>query len=133
MNSTERLSDFVARRVEVGRVKPGASYHYLYAPYYLPPQSLPTTEELARNLLADAEFRSLKLGNWLTSPSGEVLAQIVAEVVPSTLQPEFGLIVDGLKLAADLQKTNGRAQIGVGGLVLLFAGLVMREGLKPSA
>lgn len=133
MNSTERLSDFVGRRVQVGRVRPGASYHYLYTPYYLPPPSLPTKEELAQNFLADAEFKSLKLGNWLNSPSGEVIAQIVAEVVPSTLQPEFGLIVDALKLAADLQKTNGRAQIGVGGLLLLFAGLIVSEGFKAAA
>jgi len=133
VNSTERLSDFVARHVTIGRVQPGASYHYLYAPYYLAPQSLPTKEELAQSLLADAEFQSLKLGNWLNSPSGEAIAEVVAEVVPSTLQPEFGLIVDGLKLAADLQKTNGRAQIGVGSLVLLFAGLVVREGLKAAA
>ena len=132
MNSTERLSDFVARRITVGRVQPGAGYRYFFAPYYLPPQSLPTKEELAHSLLADAEFQSLKLGNWLNSPSGEVIAQIVAEVVPSTLQPEFGLIVDGLKLAADVQKTNGRAQIGVGSLVLLFAGLVVRAGLMPA-
>ena len=133
MNAIERLPDFVGRRVQVGRVRPGASYDYLYAPYYLPPQPLPSKEQVAQDLLADAEFQSLKLGNWLNSPSGEVIAQIVAEVVPTTLQPEFGLIVGGLKLAADLQKTNGRAQIGVGSLLLLFAGLVVREGLKAAA
>ncbi len=131
MSSPEQLSDFVARRISVGRVQPGALY--FYTPFYLVRQPLPTREELARSLLADAEFQSLKLGNWLTSPSGEVIAQIVAEVVPSTLEPEFELIVDGLKLAADLQKTNGRAQIGVGSLLLLFAGLVVREGLKAAA
>ncbi|MHB8394334.1 MAG: hypothetical protein ACYDC5_07510 [Candidatus Dormibacteria bacterium] len=131
MNSPEQLSDFVAKRIGVGRVQPGALY--FYTPFYLVRQPLPTREQLAQSLLADAEFQSLKLGNWLNSPSGEAIAQIVAEVVPSTLQPEFGLIVDGLKLAADLQKTNGRAQIGVGSLVLLFAGLVVREGLKAAA
>lgn len=131
MNSPEQLSDFVAKGIGVGRVQPGAIY--FYTPFYLVRQALPTKEELAQSLLADAEFQGLKLGNWLNSPSGEVIAQIVAEVVPPTLQPEFGLIVDGLKLAADLQKSNGRAQLIIGSLVFVLAGLVVKEGLKPSA
>lgn len=62
-----------------------------------------------------------------------MIAEIVAEVIPSSLQPEFGLIVDGLKLAAGLQQNKGRAQIGLGSLVLLGVGILIKEGMKPAA
>jgi hypothetical protein len=131
VDSLQLLPSFVVRRLTVGRVQPGANY--FYPSYFAVPYELPTVEKIAKDLLADAEFQSLKLGNWLNSPSGEVIAQIVAEVIPSTLQPEFGLIVDGLKLAADLQQKKGRGQIGLGSMVLLGVGILIREGVKPAA
>lgn len=130
MNSTERLADFVARRVEVGRVRRGA-YYRCSPDYFMSLASLPSKEELAQVFLADAEFQSLKLGGWLGSPAGEGIAEAVAEVVPTTLQPEFSLIVEGLKLAADLQKAQGRAQVGAGSIFLLLGGLLVREVLRP--
>lgn len=114
----------------MGRIQPGADLRYAH--YYALVESLPTKEALAAELLADAEFNALRLGNWLSSPSGEVIATIVAQVIPETLQPEFGLLVDALKLAADLQQSKGRAQIGFGTAAALLIGLVIREGLKPA-
>jgi hypothetical protein len=75
----------------------------------------------------------LGLANWLNTPTGEVVATIVAEVIPATLEPEFSLIVDALKLAADLQQAKGRTQIGVGGFVALVLGIAIREANKAPA
>ena len=38
-------------------------------------QQLPTVEQFAKDLLADAEFRSLQLGTWLGTTDGEVIRQ----------------------------------------------------------
>lgn len=129
MTSREQLSDFVSRRISIGRVQPGTDYRY-YPRSYLARQQLPSKEGVAQSLLADAEFRSLRLGNWLNSPSGELVAEAVAYVVPTALQPEFGLIVDGLKLAADLQQARGRKQIGAVSVGLVLVGIVARESLS---
>jgi hypothetical protein len=132
MKSPKEVSSFVARRVLVGRVRPNA-YYYYYAQYEAIPYRLPTREQLANAFLSDAEFRALGLANWLNTPTGEVVATIVAEVIPATLEPEFSLIVDALKLAADLQQAKGRTQIGVGGFVALVLGIAIREANKAPA
>jgi len=130
MKSRQEISSFVARCVTVGRVRPDA--YYYFAQYEAIPYLLPTREELANTFLADAESQALSLGNWLSTPTGEVIASIVGEVIPATLQPEFPLIVDALKLAADLQQAKGRKQIGVGGIVALGLGIMILEANKGS-
>lgn len=93
-------------------------------------QPLPTTEQFAKDLLADAEFRSLQLGTWLGTTNGEVITTAVGMVIPPIYKPEFDLAVDGLKRAARLQQNEGqqvagKVAVSVVGAGLITAGLVM--------
>lgn len=123
------LADFISRRISVGRVQPGTN-NYLYfsrwaPPYYGP--ALPTIQQIADDLVADAEFKGLQLGGFLNTPTGEFLEQAVEMIVPKAFSLEFELIVAGLKLAADRQQGEkwGKALLTVGGS--LVVGAVLRE------
>jgi hypothetical protein len=123
------IADLIRRRFTVGRVQPGVN-NYLYvnlcpSPHIGP--ALPTIQQIANDLLADAEFKGLQLGGFLNTPTGEFLEQAVQMIVPRALSPEFELIVAGLKLAADRQQGEkwGKALLAVGGSLL--AGAVLKE------
>lgn len=75
-------------------------------------QQLPTVEDFARDLVADAEFRSLQLGTWLGTTDGEVIETAVGMVIPPFYKPEYDLAVDGLKLASRLQQQAGQELAG---------------------
>ena len=122
------VADFVRRRMAVGRVQPGVNTYRYWRGWFTPddrPQ-LPTAAQLANSLLADAEFRGLQLGGFLTTPTGEFLEEALAMVVPRDLSPEFDLIVSALKLASDLQRGQklGTAAVATAGGSLLLGWLV---------
>jgi hypothetical protein len=92
-------------------------------------QPLPPVEQFARNLVPDAEFRSLQLGTWLGTTDGEVIETAVGMVIPPFYRPEYELAVDGLKMAARLQQQEGqqvaeRVALFTVGASLFAAGLV---------
>jgi len=126
----QAIANYVHRRISVGRVHPGTPIN-LY-PVYLGPHhgALPDHQTLAAAYLADEEFRALELGSWLGSPTGAFIAEAVALVIPAALQPEFNLIVDALKLAADRQKGETWGQIIERGAVGLVAVLVVTAILR---
>ncbi|HEX9774439.1 MAG TPA: hypothetical protein VGB83_02510 [Actinomycetota bacterium] len=91
--------------------------------------TLPTAEDLARKIVADGEFLALRLGTWLRTPDGEVIAKAVSLVLPPPgLSVEFNLMVEALKLAAQLQHEAARQKVagplaltGLVGLVVVGA------------
>ena len=56
--------------------------------------------QIADALLADAEFRALRLGTWLSTPSGELLAAAVTALTPPPFQQDIDLLIAAL-LALD--------------------------------
>ena len=125
MATQENIADFIGSRVTLGRVQPGLNNYFYFrrwAPRYYGP-ALPTPQEIANALLADAEFKGLQLGGFLNSPTGEFLEQAVEMVVPRALSPEFGLIVAAVKLASDRQRGEkwGKALLAAGGGLLAVA------------
>ncbi len=81
-------------------------------------------DQVAEALLADAEFRALKLGTWLNTPSGELLAQAVAMMTPQPYSADIDLLIGALKLAAQRQHDEARQKLAVGllgGAVLAIA------------
>jgi hypothetical protein len=128
MASQQQIANFIARRINVGRVQPGQNYWFaaFYTPaYYGPP--LPTAQQIAGQLVKDAEFTALGLGGLLNTPTGEFLEQAVELVAPRALSPEFELLVAALKLAAELQQgdARGKAILAVAGSLLL--GAILKE------
>lgn len=88
-----------------------------------------TAEQLAEQLLQDAEFRALQLGTWLQTPDGELIERAVLSLTPQPLREDITLLADALKLAAKAQREQGvRKAIDVGGVIVLgsaaVAGLV---------
>jgi hypothetical protein len=111
----QRLAEYLDRRVQwqrsplwygsVSPLRPRVG-GFLY-------ESRPTAEQLARELVADAEFQSLRLGTWLSTPEGELFARTVEMVAPPFYRQDAELLVEALKLAAKLQQRNERLAGGV--------------------
>jgi hypothetical protein len=121
-----QIADFLRRRVTFAQYVSS----YPWGPMYGHWQPLPATEQFAKDLLADTEFRSLQLGSWLGTTDGEVITTAVGMVIPPIYKPEFDLAVDGLRLAARLQQQEGlqvagKVAVSVVGASLITAGLVM--------
>ena len=68
----------------------------------------PSVEELAEQLLAKPEFLALRLGGFLGTPEGRVIAEGVELVSPPFYAADAKLLVDGLTYAAELQAQGNR-------------------------
>jgi hypothetical protein len=77
-----------------------------------------TASEIAKALLADAEFRVLKLGTWLNTPDGELLAAAVTALAPPPYQEDAQLLIEALQLAAQQQQADARAKLFVAGALV---------------
>ena len=64
-------------------------------------------EALGAALADDVGFRAIELGTWLTTPDGSLIAESVGQIIPAAYRPEYQLVVDGLKFAADRQRGAG--------------------------
>lgn len=75
-----------------------------------------TPQELAEDLAANAEFRALQLGTWLNRPDVEVITAAVEAITPPPYRQDIELLIEGMKLAAQLQRRGGwnRAFVTVG-------------------
>ena len=96
-------------------------HHYPYQ------QPRPTSEQLAQELLAIPEYRALQLGTWLGTTNGEIITEAVELVTPPFYREDVELLVEALKLAAQLQAQEGQEKaeeialgaIGVAALVAI--------------
>ena len=73
-----------------------------------------TPENVAEALLADPGFRGLKLGTWINTPSGEVLAAAVAALSPPLFPADADLLVRALTLAARRQHEEAQQRLVAG-------------------
>jgi len=128
-----RIAEFVDQRITLPR-QTGPYFSgfggYGWNPYY--GIQRPSVEELASELIHDAEFRSLQLGHWLGTTEGEVIATAVETVTPPFFRQDVELLVEGLKLAAQMQQREGEVfagRVALGTLVVagIFA-LAYKEG-----
>ncbi len=116
-----QIADFLRRRVVFAQNAYGHPWGRAYAGWH----TLPTAEQFAKDLVADAEFRSFQLGTWLGTTDGEVITTAVGMVIPPMYKPEYDLAVDGLKLAARMQQQEGqKVALSIVGVSLLGAGLI---------
>jgi len=82
-----------------------------------------SAEQVAAELLADAEFRALRLGNWLSTPEGEFVAGAVTSLMPALYAADADVLIKALQLAAQQQQSEARktilAGVAVGGVLAL--------------
>jgi hypothetical protein len=86
--------------------------------------SVYSAPQIADTLLADTEFRALKLGTWLNTPPGEVLTAAVGALSPGLFQADADLLTEALGLAARRQHEEARQKLAaglLGGAVLAIA------------
>jgi hypothetical protein len=97
-------------------------------------RQLPPLEQFRRELLEDAEFRALKLGSWLGTVDGNLIAEAVSMVIPPAYGPAYELAVKGLTLAAQDQAAEGRKTAGAValGTVLVCGALAVAAGDPPA-
>jgi hypothetical protein len=94
-------------------------YHYNAPPAMA---TVHTPESLAGQLFADAQFQALKLGTFLNTPDGQLLAEAVGMLTPLRYQQDIELLVAALQLAADRQHQAARDTVVKGVLVALGIG-----------
>jgi hypothetical protein len=129
----DQLADFIRSRISVGRVQPGADYSYsAWYPVPYHGASVPTLELVAAELVRNAEFRALKLGTFLNTPTGDFVEEAVALAVPRAFAPEFALLVDALKLAAELQQGEARGNVILTAIGAVVIGVVVNEARKAA-
>jgi hypothetical protein len=88
-----------------------------------------SAEELAGQMLETVGFRTLKLGSWLNTPDGEIIAAAVELLTPPPYAVDAKLLVDALKIAAAKQRSAEMEKvIGVG--VVAAIGAVLWSSSK---
>lgn len=130
LTKQQQLAEFLNRTVLWSRapIRYGglpllSAYDHLYV------QPRPTAEEIARQWIELEEFRALKLGTWLNTPEGELVAQAVEMVLPPFYKQDAQLLVAALRLAADMQQRQQRFAGGLAlGAVAVLAVLALTGG-----
>ena len=117
MATPQQVTEFLVEHVVAGWPRQPlypAYPAYTLAPQYQqyqPPVADGTSpQQLAEYLLASAEFRALRLGTWLQSPDGQLIAEAVEAISPPPLREDIELLVDALTLAAASQQGQSRAR-----------------------
>ena len=75
-------------------------------------QERATAKAIAEELIKVAEFRALRLGTWLGTENGRVIAEAVEMVSPPFYRQDEELLVEALKLAAAMQMSEGENRAG---------------------
>ena len=74
-----------------------------------------TANEIGQELLAITEFRALRLGSWLNTPDGELIAAAVEQLTPPPYRVDIELLIDALQIAARSQQRAERDKaLGIG-------------------
>jgi methylmalonyl-CoA mutase cobalamin-binding subunit len=113
----ERFTEQRPQQTRYWLVQPTMSEHY-------------TTAQIADALLADAEFRALKLGTWLSTPDGQLVTSAVIALSPPPYQQDIELLTEALQLAAARQQAEARQKIAIGllGRAVLAAAIGSSRG-----
>jgi hypothetical protein len=89
-----------------------------------------SANDIASELLQNAEFGEVKLAGWLKSPNGAMARTVVGWVLPQPYGAEFTLLVEAIMLAAQAQQDDQRKLAGgltivaVATLALLLFGVL---------
>jgi hypothetical protein len=83
-------------------------------------------QALGNALAAEVGFQALRLGTWLNTPDGDLIASATGQLLPPQYRPEYQFVVDALQFAASKQRTAGwQRALGVGVIATAF-GLAIR-------
>jgi hypothetical protein len=126
----EQIAEFLGRSITLPRAPYGWTGQRWQGYPHLYQGPRPTPDQVAQELLAIPEFRALQLGTWLGTTKGEIIAEAVEMVAPPFYREDVELLVDGLKLAAQLQATEGQEKAGQVALGVICVAAVIALGLS---
>ena len=89
-----------------------------YYPAQQPVSDTRSAQEIAEELFADAEFKALKLGTFLNTPDGQLLAAAAEAITPLPYRQDLALLIDALQLAAKMQQDAARETLVKGAMVV---------------
>jgi hypothetical protein len=124
--TTQALAEYLAAftRAWPRQPQPFGYYHPGYPHATIASQH--TASEVAQWLLADAGFKALKLGNWLSTPDGELVMAAIEMLAPAPYAQDIELLAEALQIAARQQQADARAKIAaaiaLGGVAALAIG-----------
>ena len=121
----QQIIDYLSRHpVFCAYVDNASQIDPLSWPYMMPPV-LPSVEKLTQAMLQDAEFRALRLGSWLGTTDGRAIAEAVRLAIPPQYGAAYNLAVEGLTLAARMQRNEGRQTAGAIALLVLVGAFLV--------
>lgn len=119
--TTQALAEYLATFTQAWP-QPPQPWDYSYPVHAAPLASQHTASDVAGWLLADAGFRALKLGNWLSTPDGQLVTDAIEMLAPAPYAQDAQLLAEALQLAARQQQADARtkiaAAIAIGGAVI---------------
>jgi hypothetical protein len=118
MDKRQALTESLSDRFDWERPPTRGFFDYLNygdRPWYA---RRPTPEELAEELLQDAEFRSLQLGTVLGTPEVHLVAHAVEAASPPFYRSDEQLLVEALTLAAKMQNRQAAGRLALGAVTL---------------
>jgi len=121
-NITEFIDGYIAHWPRV-QGWPGQYYGLSWDPPAMAHATTP--QELAENLAADAEFRTLQLGTWLNRPDVELITAAVEAITPPPYRQDIELLIQGIQLAAQLQRRDGWKSVAFATVSTALVGLLM--------
>lgn len=83
-----------------------------------------SSEQLAKDLAADADFAVLRFAGWLRTPDGELIATVVRGALPFPYNRSADVLIDAIKLAAGERTRRERLTVvglGAVGCYIVFA------------
>lgn len=109
--TTQDLADYLGAFTQAWPKQP-APWDYTYFSSPAPTiAARHSTADVAQWLLADAEFKAMKLGNWLSTPDGKLVMAAIGMLAPAPYAEDAELLADAIQLAAKLQQSDARAKI----------------------
>jgi hypothetical protein len=88
-----------------------------------------SAEELADQMFEAVGFRALRLGSWLNTPDGALMAAAVELLTPPPYKVDAKLLVDALKIAATKQRsTELEKAVGIGLVAAIGAVILSGSG-----
>jgi len=96
-------------------------------------RQLPPREQFQQELLEDSEFQALRLGSWLGTTDGKLIAEAVGMVIPPAYASAYDLAVEGLTRAAKDQTAEGRKTAGAIALGAILVGCLLAAAAGEGA
>jgi hypothetical protein len=113
MSKQEQIADFLDKHV-TGLPRCHGPYRWYLSQGYVWDTSRESAQEIAEQFLAIAEFRSLQLGTWLGTAEGQIFIEAVEMVVPGFYVEDVDLLVEALRVAAELQQQRSQRRVLAG-------------------